>query len=210
MTTPPTKGQQTRARLLAAAEDVFGRRGFHEASIAEITRGAGVAQGSFYLYFPSKLEAFEELIRTRGEQFRTLLKDSAYTGGTHVARERAGFVAFFEWIAQHRWLYRVVRQAEFVNPELREQWYRGFAAGYAESLRRAMERGELPHADAEVLAWVVMGAADFTAMRWIVWPGDDAVMPDEVFEEFVRLALRTIGAAAGDVELVVRKTPALD
>ncbi|MGA9595817.1 MAG: helix-turn-helix domain-containing protein, partial [Acidimicrobiia bacterium] len=59
--TPPTaKGRATRQAILDAAEDVFGESSYERASIAEITRRAGVAQGTFYVYFPDKKAAFIE------------------------------------------------------------------------------------------------------------------------------------------------------
>ena len=48
------KGLETRRRLLDAAEAVFGDLGFPEASIVKIADHAGVAPGTFYLYFDSK------------------------------------------------------------------------------------------------------------------------------------------------------------
>ena len=49
---------RTRADILSAARQVFAQRGYHEASIAEITEQADVAVGTFYLYFRNKDEAF--------------------------------------------------------------------------------------------------------------------------------------------------------
>jgi len=46
-----------RAQLLKAARKVFRAKGYDGASVAEIVREAGVAQGTFYLYFPSKKDA---------------------------------------------------------------------------------------------------------------------------------------------------------
>ena len=43
-----------RAQLLRAARKVFRAKGYDGASVSEIVREAGVAQGTFYLYFPSK------------------------------------------------------------------------------------------------------------------------------------------------------------
>ncbi len=47
----PPRGEETRRRLLAAAERVFADHGYHEASVSRITDRAGVGQGTFYLYF---------------------------------------------------------------------------------------------------------------------------------------------------------------
>ena len=47
------RGAATRRRLLESAEQVFAELGYHEASIVKITEAAGVAQGTFYLYFSS-------------------------------------------------------------------------------------------------------------------------------------------------------------
>ncbi|MGH8562046.1 MAG: TetR/AcrR family transcriptional regulator, partial [Nevskiales bacterium] len=62
------RGEATRARLLDAAEQEFGRRGFHNASITDITRAADVGQGTFYLYFQSKEDIFRELVRHMGRK----------------------------------------------------------------------------------------------------------------------------------------------
>src|SRR4051812_4844320 len=45
---------EKRKRILKAAIRVFGRRGFHEARIAEIAAAAKVAEGTVYLYFKNK------------------------------------------------------------------------------------------------------------------------------------------------------------
>lgn len=192
---PPTKGERTRASILAAAEEVFGHRGYHDASISEITRLAGVAQGSFYLYFPSKTAIFEELIRTRGKELISLiLHDHTVKQGTIIERQTLGFGLFFRWIAEHRWLYRVVRQAEFVNPQLRDVFYGDFASVYERMLADAMDAGHIERSDPAVLAWSVMGMADFTAMRWIVWAGDDAEIKQDQIDDMTRIAMRAIGA----------------
>jgi AcrR family transcriptional regulator len=51
---PRTKSDETRARILAAAMDLFRRHGFEEATMREIAIEAGVATGAAYYYFDSK------------------------------------------------------------------------------------------------------------------------------------------------------------
>src|SRR5256714_9828099 len=58
------RASDKRARILDAAVKVFAERGFFSATVAEIARAAGVADGTIYLYFKSKddvlLSLFEE------------------------------------------------------------------------------------------------------------------------------------------------------
>lgn len=63
------KRARTRAELLQAARQVFAARGFHEASIAEITQVADVGVGTFYLHFRDKDDAFNTLL---DEGFRAI------------------------------------------------------------------------------------------------------------------------------------------
>ena len=68
------RGQRTRGKVLAAAEAVFGEMGYERASIVEITRAAGVAQGTFYVYFPSKKAVFVELVWELNRKLRKSLR----------------------------------------------------------------------------------------------------------------------------------------
>ncbi|MCW8138176.1 MAG: TetR/AcrR family transcriptional regulator [Planctomycetota bacterium] len=51
-----------RGELLAAARWVFARKGYHEASVDDVIRRAGVARGTFYLYFDGKRPLFGEVL----------------------------------------------------------------------------------------------------------------------------------------------------
>jgi AcrR family transcriptional regulator len=53
---------QRRTQILARAREVFAKRGYHAAKIDEIVEVAGVARGTFYLYFPDKRAVFAELV----------------------------------------------------------------------------------------------------------------------------------------------------
>jgi AcrR family transcriptional regulator len=55
------KGVETRARLVAAAKEIFERDGFLDARISDIAERAGLSHGSFYHYFESKEEVFREV-----------------------------------------------------------------------------------------------------------------------------------------------------
>ena len=86
------RGARTRQELLDAAEQVFGKRGFEKASIQEITRQAGVALGTFYVYFPHKEAIFIELVDELGlrpETMSALMRDNALKVFTKLPEAKA-------------------------------------------------------------------------------------------------------------------------
>src|SRR4051812_43904470 len=106
------RGQRTRQKLLKAAEAVFGDKGYERASIADLTRKASVALGTFYVYFPDKQSIFVEVVDELGARLRRLIAESTTACTTRLEVEREGLRAFFQFVRQHPNLYRVVRQAE--------------------------------------------------------------------------------------------------
>ncbi len=190
-----SRGKRTREGLLRAAEAVFGAKGFERASIAEVTQLAGTAQGTFYLYFPDKQAVFIELVRELGRKLREHVHLRTAGCETRLEIERAGFRAFFEFCLEHRDLYRIVRQAEFVEESVYRDYYLSLGKAYAEGLARAMKAGEIRELDPERLAYALMAIADFYGMRWVLWddaPDIDALVRDAM--SIIEPALRAEGA----------------
>ena len=179
------RGVETRAKLLEAAEKVFGDLGYHDASIVKITEAAGVGQGTFYLYFGSKKDVFDELIRDMNRRVRHAMKEASSLGTTRLEAELLGFGAYFRFTTEHPAIYRIVRQAEFVSPEMLEYHYEKLAEGYVEGLRESMARGEVGDIEPEVTAWALMAAGEMLGMRYILW-GNGSV-PAHVEHELARI-----------------------
>jgi AcrR family transcriptional regulator len=53
---------ERRQQILLFARDVFAKHGYHAAKIDDIVSAAGVARGTFYLYFEDKRAIFEEIV----------------------------------------------------------------------------------------------------------------------------------------------------
>jgi AcrR family transcriptional regulator len=180
-----SRGVETRRRLLEAAERVFEDLGYHDASIVKITEAAGVGQGTFYLYFASKKEIFDELVRDLNRRVRFAMKEASSQGTTRLEAELLGFGAYFRFTSEHPALYRIVRQAEFVSPEMLHYHYEKLADGYVEGLRESIARGEVGDIDPEVTAWALMAAGEMLGMRFILW--GDGKVPAQVEEELARI-----------------------
>lgn len=84
---PPTpalspRGEETRARLLAAAYDEFRANGYHGTSMRQIARAAGLAVGGIYNHFHSKEEVFAAVFDARHPYRRILPALQAARGDT--------------------------------------------------------------------------------------------------------------------------------
>jgi AcrR family transcriptional regulator len=179
------RGTATRARLIEAAEAVFAELGYHDASIVKLTEHAGVAQGTFYLYFTSKKEIFDELVRDLNARVRHAMKEALSQGANRLQAELLGFGAYFRFTSEHPALYRIIRQAEFVSPEMLRYHYDRLSEGYMDALRAASEAGEIGAIDAEVTAWALMGMGELIGMRWILWGDGTPTQP--VLDELARI-----------------------
>ncbi|MCB1394627.1 MAG: TetR/AcrR family transcriptional regulator [Rhodobacter sp.] len=182
------RGQDTRAAILRAAESVIGEGGFAAASIADITRKAGIAQGTFYIYFQSKDEVFRELVLEMGRLTRAFLAEAVADAPDRLTAERRGLRAFLAFVAERPTLYNIVMEARFVAADAYRAYYTTFARGYAQNLAAAAREGEIRDGDAETRAWALMGMAITLGERFAIWEGEadlDRVV-DEVFDMLER------------------------
>jgi AcrR family transcriptional regulator len=180
------KGLDTRRRLLDAAERVFGELSYHDASVVKVAEAAGVAAGTFYLYFDSKKAVFDELVVDMNRRVRQAMKEGSVQGKDRVEAELLGFDAYFRFTVEHPAIYRIIRQAEFVSPEMLKYHYDRLAEGYVDALRAASEAGEIGELDPEVAAWALMGLGEMVGLRWILW-GDGNALPTPVWDELARI-----------------------
>ncbi len=186
------RGRATRQALIDAAEQVFLEESYDRASVAEITRRAGVAQGTFYLYFPDKKAAFAALVRKLNHDMRRHLSEAIADLDNRLDMEREGLRAFFDYVAEHQSLYRVVREAEFVDIELHDWHYRVLGEGYVAGLRRGITNGEIrDDIDPEVMSWILMAVAEFFGGRWIIDRGKPP--PEYVFDDIMRFIAAGLG-----------------
>jgi len=172
------RGRKTMRAILDAAAREFGEKGFHDGSITGITQRAGVALGSFYTYFESKDAVFRALVEDMSTQVREHVTPAIRAAPDQIAAERAGLLTFLEFARAHKEIYRIIDEAEFVDPERFRQHYNSTAARITARLKAAAARGEVRTDVSEVHAWAIMGMNVFLGMRFCVW--DDDVAPAEI------------------------------
>jgi AcrR family transcriptional regulator len=172
------RGERTMRKILDAARTEFGERGFADSSIVGITQRAGVALGTFYTYFESKESLFHALVRDMSEQVRENVGPALSGAGDALDGERRALEAFLGFAREHRDIYRIIDEAEFVEPSAYREHYETTASRIAARLAAARDRGEISGSfsdqELDVLAWGMMGANVFLGLRFAVWDGADA------------------------------------
>lgn len=169
------RGRRTLRKLLDAAAIEFGEKGFHEASITGITTRAGTALGTFYTYFDSKDEVFRALVKDLSDRVRVTVGQALQGERGAFETEQLALTAFLGFAREHKEIYRIVDEAEFVDPASYRTHYESTARRIFERLKRGGKAGEFRDDLEEAHAWAIMGMNVFLGLRYCVWSEDASV-----------------------------------
>jgi AcrR family transcriptional regulator len=184
------RAPDARDQIFAAAAKVVGEHGYAAASITRITEEAGMAQGTFYLYFSSRQSLFDELLPHVG-------KDMLHFVGTRVAgaqdileMEERGFRAFFEFLGPNPGFFRILNEAEVAAPKAHEEHFRRTVTHFVQALETALRAGQIRNfkrSEIETLVYVMMAARSYLYMRYVKGQGASARLPEKVIKTYMRL-----------------------
>ncbi|MFB0613105.1 TetR/AcrR family transcriptional regulator [Aurantiacibacter poecillastricola] len=185
------RGRETLRRLLDAAAKEFGEKGFHEASISGITRRAGTALGSFYTYFDSKDEIFRALVKDMSGQVAAQAGRAVTPDLAPFEVERAALHAFLEFARDNKEIYRIIDEAEFVDPASFREHYETTAKRILQRLKQGEAAGKFREGMDEAHAWALMGMNVFLGLRYSVW--DEGAESDRIADLANDMLRRGIG-----------------
>jgi AcrR family transcriptional regulator len=194
------RGEETRSRILEAAQTCFAEDGFDGASVAEICSRAGISKGAFYHHFDTKQQVFSELLGRWLDGLDGQLE--ALSAGTAPVPQRlvsmAGMVRpVFEVAGEQLPIF-----LEFMGKAVRdpEVWkvtiapYRRYRAFFSAMVEEGIAEGSLHQVDAEMAAQVVVSLAVGLVLQGVLDPtGADW---GEVAEHGMRILVD--GLALGD------------
>lgn len=181
------KGRETLNRIVSAAAQVFYEKGYHSASINDITRLAGVASGTFYVYFDGKYNLYKFLLLQCSHMIRKYLNNAVKDCKTRREVEEVGLREWLKFVQNNKYMYHVIWESLYIDKELFVEYYVNFAKKYIIGLDAAKEDGEVdPNINSEVLAYTLMGASNFLGLNWGLfkdYPNDC----EEVVRSFMRI-----------------------
>ena len=107
------RADDTRARLFAAASELFATRGYHATTVDAIAKRAGVAKGTFFVHFATKDAVITDLVRIQTRQAKRA-RAAALPDGP-LAALRATVLTLGEQAGFSRELSRAVLSAGLDN-----------------------------------------------------------------------------------------------
>ncbi|MCU0259399.1 MAG: TetR/AcrR family transcriptional regulator [Ilumatobacteraceae bacterium] len=91
---------ERRQQILDVALEVFGRSGYHGASMNDVAEAAGVTKPVLYQHFDSKRHLYEELIDDVGNRLLGAIAKATADAPDGKAQTERGYQAYFRWVAQ--------------------------------------------------------------------------------------------------------------
>ncbi len=188
------RGERTLRKILDAALEEFGERGFSEGSIVGITQRARVALGTFYTYFDSKEAVFKALVTDMSSRVRDHVAPVLQAATDTLDGEGKALESFLEFARAHEQVYRIIDEAEFADPEGFEKHYRTTASRIAARLEAGKAKGEVAASDSKIAsdveAWAIMGMNVFLGLRFAVWGKEKPSEVAKVANRMIRHGLR--------------------
>ena len=193
------KGAETRARLLAAAKEIFEENGFLDARISDISERAGLSHGSFYHYFDSKEEVFREVAEAVEQQLSAPLGSvilDPQSDAPPEVRIRQAIRLHLESYRREARIMGVIEQVSRYDEQVRAarfQRQRFYGEQVQESIRRLQRHGLVDANLDPVIAAAALGAmtSRFPEL-WLVEGALDCSF-DEGVEQLTRVFLNGLG-----------------
>ena len=116
---------------------------------------------------------FQALVRDMSAQVAETVGPAFVGSPNALDAARDGLELFLRFARDHRHIYRIIDEAEFVDPAAYREHYETTATRIAARFVTARDKGEiaseLSDDDLEILAWASMGANVFLGLRYAVW-----------------------------------------
>lgn len=169
-----------RLSLVNAARDLFAKRGYHATTVDDITRAAGVAKGTFYLYFSEKREVYYDVVRS----FMNLIRDIGGDVGDNASdvpeffqRAEAAAERLMEVFMENHELAKLAyRESMGLDAELEamvSRFYREIADVEANNIRAAQGLGIIrDDIDPLLVAYSHIGIVERVLLALVESPND--------------------------------------
>lgn len=190
------KAKLTRQAICDAAAETIGEYGYAEASIARIMGRAGLGHGTFYAYFDSRAELFDQLLPMKGREALDYIQERVKGASNLIELDTRGLRAFLDYARVRPWFFRLLHEAETAAPEAYRIHMDQIMDRFRQALKRSWDKGELPgykESELDTIAFMLVAARDYVYSLHARRSPDIETALDEAVEtyrRFVRFGLQ--------------------
>ena len=191
----------TKGRILDAALSAFSRKGYHDTRLDDIVDESETSKGAIYFHFANKERLFLALV----DQFADLLERrvlAAIEGQAEgMIRVQVALETVLETFGRYRRPAKILLVQAVglgnVFENKRAEVNDRFARLIETYLKEAIELGDVPPVDTEVVAHAWMGAIYGIVIRWVTTGEPE---PERIMQTLVPLLLRSVGYESNPTE----------
>lgn len=159
-------GQKTFNQIISTGKILFSKQGYVATSINEIIEEAGIATGTFYLYFDDKLALYSYILLEYHQSIRKHINEQIKHVHTRHEKERLGIKAFLQLAWNDPLVYKIIWESMFIDGTLFKTYYQTFSEDYVRGLSHSVDRGEVrDDIDLETLSYILMGISNFVGLQ---------------------------------------------
>lgn len=186
-----------RADLLVSARAILAEKGLEATTVSEIVARAGVAQGTFYLYFPSKMAILAALNTELNEHILSAVREATAQATNAAEVVQAGVSAAFQELERYRDVLHVIHSRMSANPTL-DDWEEQFGPYrklIIELIQQLQATGEIDETiNPDIWARLIIGLINHAADECYIYHVQ--VQPHVYISEVIRFINRALGLSA--------------
>ncbi len=185
---PKTRnGKATFQLIIDTTIDLFYKKGYFQTKIKDITDEAGIAAGTFYLYFPNKFVLYKYILMEFQHEIRRQISIQVSNVEGRFEKEKVGIKTFIQFALDNPHAYNIIWESLYVDKQLFINYYDGFAKRYEKGLKQSIEDGEMYDVDTELVSYILMGVANFIGLKVLLELGEDKGNVDEVVDQVMNI-----------------------
>jgi AcrR family transcriptional regulator len=156
----------TKEQLIKAAIRIFQQKGFQKTRISDIVNEAGLAQGTFYLYFESKKEIFRQITLAHSSRFAEVFQETKVVfGGKDTKEIKQNMSCFLKKLYEvykqnikiSELLFRETRGHGGLFKEDQKTFFKSYVQLLQEQMKKDIPAGKFDFKDSETMAIFLLG-----------------------------------------------------
>ncbi len=153
-----------RQRLVDSAKEAFASNGYHETSVSEIVRQAGIARSTFYQYFDSKQHLFESILDNLLQDLHDAIRPVSLAPGASppLVQIQENLTRVFDLVLQEKDLTRILMQhsgaLDLTMVRQLEDFYSQAAQMIQRSLKLGIAMNLIRPCNTQLISFSIIGA----------------------------------------------------